>query len=122
MEYQITGWYSSKVKGLEVENAALRAELAKCAEALPGSHYMDPPDGGDVPISEQLRRMAAELATLKAGDVVMVPRDVVRFLNGRGALDGVWFGGSHPDYTGAFWWRKYLPEAPGVQAGEKGNA
>ena len=40
--------------------AALTAELAQCAALLPGAYYMDPPDGGDVPISEQLRRMAKD--------------------------------------------------------------
>ena len=40
----------------------LSAELDKCAAALPGSLYMDPPDGGDVPVSEQLRRMAQDAA------------------------------------------------------------
>lgn len=38
----------------------LTAELAKCAAVLPGAYYMDPPDGGDVPVSEQLRRMAKD--------------------------------------------------------------
>lgn len=38
----------------------LTAELAACAAALPGVYYMDPPDGGDVPVSEQLRRMAKD--------------------------------------------------------------
>lgn len=36
------------------------AVLAKVAVVLPGSYYMDPPDGGDVPIMEQLRRMAED--------------------------------------------------------------
>lgn len=40
----------------------LTAELANCAAVLPGAYYMDPPDGGDVPISEQLRRMAKDAA------------------------------------------------------------
>ena len=40
----------------------LNAELAKCAEALHGPCYMDPPDGGDVAVSEQLRRMAEDAA------------------------------------------------------------
>ena len=32
-------------------------------DALPkGARYLDPPDGGDVPIAEQVRRMASELA------------------------------------------------------------
>ena len=39
---------------------SLRAELAECAAALPGVYYMDSPDGGDVPVSEQLRRMAKD--------------------------------------------------------------
>lgn len=29
---------------------------------LPGVHYMDPPDGGDVSVMEQLRRMATDAA------------------------------------------------------------
>lgn len=40
----------------------LTAELAECAAELPGSYYMDPPDGGDVTVSEQLRRMAKDAA------------------------------------------------------------
>ena len=40
----------------------LFAELDKCAAALPDSLYMDPPDGGDVSVSEQLRRMAQDAA------------------------------------------------------------
>jgi hypothetical protein len=40
----------------------LTAELAACAEVLPGAYYMDPPDGGDVPVSEQLLRMAKDAA------------------------------------------------------------
>lgn len=38
----------------------LTAELEKCATVLPGAYYMDPPDGGDVPVLEQLRRMAKD--------------------------------------------------------------
>lgn len=38
----------------------LTAELDKCAAVLPGAYYMDPPDGGDVSVSEQLRRMAKD--------------------------------------------------------------
>lgn len=40
----------------------LEAELAACTGALPGPLYMDPPDGGDVPVSEQLKRMAKDAA------------------------------------------------------------
>ena len=42
----------------EVER--LEAELSQCASALPGTYYMDPPDGGNVSIPEQIRRMAAD--------------------------------------------------------------
>ena len=38
----------------------LTTELDKCAAALPGAYYMDPPDGGDVSVSEQLMRMAQD--------------------------------------------------------------
>lgn len=38
----------------------LTAELDKCAAALPGAYYMDQPDGGDVSVSEQLKRMAKD--------------------------------------------------------------
>lgn len=35
-------------------------EIQACASALPYTHYMDPPGGGDVSIPEQLRRMAKD--------------------------------------------------------------
>lgn len=38
----------------------LQAELDECARALPGPYCMDPPDGGDVPIGEQISRMAKD--------------------------------------------------------------
>lgn len=38
----------------------LTEELAKCAAVLPGAYYMDQPDGGDVSVSEQLKRMAKD--------------------------------------------------------------
>ena len=38
----------------------LTGELDKCALALPGVYYMDQPDGGDVSVSEQLKRMAKD--------------------------------------------------------------
>ena len=37
-----------------------RAEREAMANVLPGHYYMDPPDGGDVPVLEQLRRMAKD--------------------------------------------------------------
>ncbi|HEM7841951.1 TPA: hypothetical protein U2Q23_004709 [Burkholderia multivorans] len=42
----------------EVEAAA--ADKREMFALLPGSYYMDPPDGGDVSLIEQLRRMAKD--------------------------------------------------------------
>jgi hypothetical protein len=37
------------------------AVLGSCiGDLLPGAYYMDPPDGGDVPVAEQLSRMAKD--------------------------------------------------------------
>lgn len=49
-----------QIVALEQERDALRAEFNACAGALPGPYYMDPPDGGNVSVPEQLRRMAAD--------------------------------------------------------------
>ncbi|HBO7839599.1 TPA: hypothetical protein L5A16_006791, partial [Pseudomonas aeruginosa] len=46
------------ILGLIAEVERLKAELSQCASALPGTYYMDPPDGGNVSIPEQIRRMA----------------------------------------------------------------
>ena len=51
---------SCNICEMEQEIERLRAELAACAAALPGVYYMDSPDGGDVSVSEQLRRMAKD--------------------------------------------------------------
>ncbi|HCF9473269.1 TPA: ead/Ea22-like family protein [Pseudomonas aeruginosa] len=40
----------------------LAEDLKECASALPGTEYMDPPDGGNVSIPEQIRRMAKDAA------------------------------------------------------------
>ncbi|EIU1658633.1 hypothetical protein [Pseudomonas aeruginosa] len=40
----------------------LEEDLKECASALPGTYYMDPPDGGNVSIPEQIRRMAKDAA------------------------------------------------------------
>lgn len=71
----------SEVNQLRAENKALLAErdarllqvdtladwysnsldvIREITAALPGAHYMDPPDGGDVSIPEQVRRMAKD--------------------------------------------------------------
>lgn len=48
-------------KGIVEELERLRTDLATleqaCKEALPGVYYMDPPDGGDVSLGEQVLRM-----------------------------------------------------------------
>lgn len=47
------------------EIARLNAEIQKCIAVLPGPFYMDLPDGGDVPISEQFLRMAQDAARFR---------------------------------------------------------
>lgn len=47
--------------------AGLQAELAAVYALLPGYHYMDPPDGGDVTPLEQMRRMAEDAANYRNG-------------------------------------------------------
>lgn len=44
------------------ERDEARIERDAMADVLPGYYYMDPPDGGDVPVLEQLRRMSRDAA------------------------------------------------------------
>lgn len=65
-------WAARKIESLiqERDAAIARADsafeagrrngLEDSASVLPGVYYMDPPDGGDVPIIEQLRRMSED--------------------------------------------------------------
>ncbi|QPZ69392.1 hypothetical protein [Pseudomonas aeruginosa] len=68
----------------------LAQDLKECASALPGTYYMDPPDGGNVSIPEQIRRMAKDAAryrwlrerdleTIRQGGVFagMTPENIV---------------------------------------------
>ncbi|EKM6335148.1 hypothetical protein [Pseudomonas aeruginosa] len=68
----------------------LEEDLKECASALPGTYYMDPPDGGNVSIPEQIRRMAKDAAryrwlrerdleTIRQGGVFagMTPENIV---------------------------------------------
>ncbi|HBO2146485.1 TPA: ead/Ea22-like family protein [Pseudomonas aeruginosa] len=89
-----------EIGGLKAENCAhkdtqkhcewLVQGLKECASALPGTYYMDPPDGGDVSIPEQIRRMAKDAAryrwlrerdleTIRQGGVFagMTPENIV---------------------------------------------
>ncbi|HCF5790961.1 hypothetical protein ACM7EK_30345 [Pseudomonas aeruginosa] len=67
--------------------------LKECASALPGTYYMDPPDGGNVSIPEQIRRMAKDAARYRwlrdsctrQWDVMC--RDIEIVINGDGAED-----------------------------------
>lgn len=53
-------------KGIVEELERLRTDLAAleqaCKEVLPGAYCMDPPDGGDVPLTEQVLRMGKDAA------------------------------------------------------------
>ena len=51
-----------EVQRLTAEREEARAERDALANVLPGHYYMDPPDGGDVPVLEQLRRMSRDAA------------------------------------------------------------
>lgn len=60
------GWDENDPRG-SIENliqwhvdVALDPRISEIAALLPGVWYMDPPDGGDVPITEQVRRMAED--------------------------------------------------------------
>ncbi|WP_447899256.1 hypothetical protein [Stenotrophomonas maltophilia] len=46
----------------DAERNRLRAEMDQVAGCLPGVYYMDPPDGGNVSIPEQVRRMSEDAA------------------------------------------------------------
>lgn len=53
---------------LVVANERLRGDYISAEELtalLPGSYYMDPPDGGDVSVLEQLRRMSMDAARFR---------------------------------------------------------
>lgn len=49
-----------EIERLRAERDKARAERDALADVLPGYYYMDPPDGGNVPVLEQLRRMAKD--------------------------------------------------------------
>ena len=53
---------AAEIDRLTRERDEARAERDALANVLPGHYYMDPPDGGDVPVLEQFRRMAKDAA------------------------------------------------------------
>lgn len=79
------GWMEGMSEGAELatggEKTAADVE-AEFADLLPGSYYMDPPDGGSPSVLEQISRMAEDAAkwrevAAQAGQVA-VPEDVAR--------------------------------------------
>lgn len=46
--------------------AQLESQLNEVVLAIPGTRYMDPPDGGDVSLGEQVRRMVLDLGAKQA--------------------------------------------------------
>ncbi|MFP7983927.1 ead/Ea22-like family protein [Pseudomonas aeruginosa] len=89
-----------KLQSAEVDRDRLKAELEQSASVLPGNYYMDPPDGGNVSIPEQIRRMAKDAERYRwlrdrctrQWDVMC--RDIEIVINGDGAdecedLDGI---------------------------------
>ena len=46
--------------------AELTSQMNEVVLAIPGTRYMDPPDGGDVSLGEQVRRMALDLGAKQA--------------------------------------------------------
>lgn len=78
----------------------IKTEYDECASTISGVYYMDPPDGGDVSVPEQLRRMARDAARYRwlrdsctrQWDVMY--RDIEVVIKGDGAddcedLDGI---------------------------------
>ncbi len=63
-------------------------------------------------VNEWPRLSAVQSEQEPAGEV----QELIRFLQGAGPLDGVWFGDPHPTEKGAFWWRKRLATLSAVQA------
>ena len=78
MDADSKGW-GAILLVLAEEVRRLRADVEAAYNTLPGSYYMDPPDGGDVTPLEQIRRMADDAARyrwLRNDDgLVMLPYD-----------------------------------------------
>lgn len=74
--------YTTPPQPQDAEDAAA-VVTAQFAALLPGPYYMDPPDGGDVTVLEQIRRMAEDAARYRlirekiTGD----PREWERFID-----------------------------------------
>lgn len=60
------GWHPDQIEAaaeilrLRSELEAAKKDAAQVQALLPGSYYMDPPDGGSVTVLERLQRMAKD--------------------------------------------------------------
>lgn len=71
---------------LRAEVERLTADQNAVSEAIGTNEYLDPPDGGDVPLAEQVRRMRAEIERLKAGGCARDQRTTQYCAEARAAL------------------------------------
>lgn len=65
---------ADEIDRLRAENEKLLALERDVSNALPGVYYMDPPDGGDVSVLNQIKRMAQDAERyryLKRGAMTM---------------------------------------------------
>lgn len=64
MDAHWAGYATAKqtIRARLVELEAAEMDAAEVLALLPGVYYTDPPDGGDVSVIEQLRRMAKDAA------------------------------------------------------------
>ena len=67
----------NKVAQLRMEKDRNRQEVDDISMAIGSSQYMDPPDGGDVPLSEQVRRMREENERIKRELMLLTDTKVV---------------------------------------------
>ena len=74
--------FESQCESLADECKGLEAQIAAVSEAIGGSEYMDPPDGGDVSLAEQVGRMRAENVRLRQWQREMVEKAADKSLDG----------------------------------------
>lgn len=83
------------------------------SDEVPCSTHPDAPHGFNRDASHSLDRYVCDCegwVPPVSDDAVIVPREVVLFLTGEGALDGWFFEEQRPDQhiVGKYWWRKSL--------------
>jgi len=65
-EYVFPAHFASSYGGSPEQIAARLQELDAVTGAIGTTRYMDPPDGGDVSLAEQVQRMAAHITVMEA--------------------------------------------------------